>query len=179
MTKHRMRLVLGRMMIAVMEGREEKHYSNRHQNKEEQIKGRSKELLMVDIVHMRDIDLDQASFRNSGKKSNEANLNILAEQDPITVVCNVTSFHMLTEIHRATAEKREGGTWQLHTQIIKVMGYKATLTFRPLADLNVCQTIWLQQWFQIRRKNVKEKPFWFIFNKKDMQLMMNTPKPPI
>ncbi|KAA6381873.1 MAG: hypothetical protein EZS28_022601, partial [Streblomastix strix] len=71
----------------------------------------------------------------------------------------------LTEIHRASAEKTDGGNWQLHTQIIKVKGYKATLTFRPLADLNMCPTFWLQQWFQRRKRKDKDKPLWFIFQK--------------
>ncbi|KAA6374255.1 MAG: hypothetical protein EZS28_030219 [Streblomastix strix] len=72
----------------------------------------------------------------------------------------------LTEIHRASAEKKEGGTWQLHTQIIKVKGYQATLTFRPLADLKVYPTFWLQQWFQRRKRKDKDEPQWFIFQKK-------------
>ncbi|KAA6368068.1 MAG: hypothetical protein EZS28_036408 [Streblomastix strix] len=70
-----------------------------------------------------------------------------------------------TEIYRASAEKTDGGNWQLHTQIIKVKGYKATLTFRPLADLNVCPTFWLQQWFQRRKRKDKDKPLWSIFQK--------------
>ncbi|KAA6355095.1 MAG: hypothetical protein EZS28_049378 [Streblomastix strix] len=71
----------------------------------------------------------------------------------------------LAEIRRTSAEKREGETWYLHTQIIKVKGYKATFIFRPLADLNVCPTFWLQQWFQRRKRKDKDKPLWFIFQK--------------
>ncbi|KAA6369870.1 MAG: hypothetical protein EZS28_034603 [Streblomastix strix] len=69
------------------------------------------------------------------------------------------------KILRASAEKTDGGNWQLHIQIIKVKGYNATLTFRPLADLNMCPTFWLQQWFQRRKRKDKDKPLWFIFQK--------------
>ncbi|KAA6367824.1 MAG: hypothetical protein EZS28_036649, partial [Streblomastix strix] len=76
-------------------------------------------------------------------KKKALNIQSLSEQQLMGIVISVImgySTLMLTEIHRASAEKTEGGTWQIHTQIIKVKGYKATLTFRPLADLNVCPT---------------------------------------
>ncbi|KAA6372581.1 MAG: hypothetical protein EZS28_031893 [Streblomastix strix] len=92
----------------------------------------------------------------------------LSEQELMGIVISVKigySILRLTDIHRLSAEKGEGGTWQLHTQIIKVKGNKATLTFRPLADLNMCPTFWLQQWFQRRKRKDKDKPLWFIFQK--------------
>ncbi|KAA6371681.1 MAG: hypothetical protein EZS28_032791, partial [Streblomastix strix] len=101
-------------------------------------------------------------------KEKALNPKSLSEQELMGIVISIImgySTLRLTEIHRAIAEKREGGTWQLLTQIIKVKGYKATLTFRPLADANVCQTFWLQQWFQRRRRENKDKPLWFISQK--------------
>ncbi|KAA6377483.1 MAG: hypothetical protein EZS28_026987, partial [Streblomastix strix] len=73
-------------------------------------------------------------------KKKALNIKSLSEQELLGKVISVimeNSTLMLTEIHRASAEKKEGGTCQLNTQIIKFKGYKASLTFRPMADLNV------------------------------------------
>ncbi|KAA6383384.1 MAG: hypothetical protein EZS28_021091 [Streblomastix strix] len=242
MKKRRKHLPPGRMMIAVIEGREENHYSDGLYNKEDQIMKQFKQLQTVGIAHEGDIDCDQGSFRSSGKyrirqkktfwqckilkqqqatsyhflsnkatnanqiacrtavgmlfraigqeeqkingfalkqimkkpsiavakelreepiwgsnkllnyvKKKALNIKSQSEQELMGIVISVImgySTLRLTEIHRASDEEREGGTWQLHSQIIKVQGYKATLTFRRLADLNMCPTFWLQQWFQ-------------------------------
>ncbi|KAA6370282.1 MAG: hypothetical protein EZS28_034191 [Streblomastix strix] len=101
-------------------------------------------------------------------KMKTLNIKSLSEQELMGIVISVImgySTLRLTEIHRASAEKGEGGSWQLHTQIIKVKGYKATLTFRPHADPNVCPTFQLQQRFQRRKREDKDKPLWFSFQK--------------
>ncbi|KAA6383610.1 MAG: hypothetical protein EZS28_020863 [Streblomastix strix] len=51
------------------------------------------------------------------------------------------SIQRLLQIHRIGSERTEGGTQQLHTQIIKVKRYEATLTFRFLTDFNVTEKI--------------------------------------
>ncbi|KAA6370893.1 MAG: hypothetical protein EZS28_033580, partial [Streblomastix strix] len=72
-------------------------------------------------------------------KKKALNIQLLSEQELMGIFISVImgySTLRLTEKHRASAEKTDEGNWQLHTHIIKVKGYKATLTFHTLADLN-------------------------------------------
>ncbi|KAA6368547.1 MAG: hypothetical protein EZS28_035926, partial [Streblomastix strix] len=67
----------------------------------------------------------------------------------------------LAEIYRASVVKMEDNVWQLNTSIWKGDNYDLTVTFRHFSKPKVCPTTWLNSWFDLRRKEDRDKPLWW------------------
>ncbi|KAA6372161.1 MAG: hypothetical protein EZS28_032312 [Streblomastix strix] len=68
----------------------------------------------------------------------------------------------MSDVLRSTCSLMEDGSCQLQTYLDKGPEHKTTITFRPLADIDLCPIIWIKAWINFQGAKLDKKHLWFL-----------------